>query len=79
MTVSAQSHTDHPESNCAYMNLHKPSGSATVGLVLALLSAWIWGTLPVALKILLLSVDVVTLTRFRFLGWRRQTTPVCGP
>ena len=49
------------------MELHRPSGNALLGLALGLFTAWIWGTIPVALKILLSHVDVVTLTWSRFL------------
>ncbi len=49
------------------MNLHKPTGRPSVGLALGMVSALIWGTLPVILKILVQWVDVYTLTWFRFL------------
>ena len=61
------------------MELHRPSGSAVLGLALGLFTAWIWGTLPVALKILLRHVDVVTLTWFRFLTAGLLLMPLALP
>lgn len=49
------------------MSLHESSGRWRYGLVLALITAACWATLPVALKITLEQVDAVTLTWFRFL------------
>lgn len=61
------------------MELHRPSGSALLGLALGLFTAWMWGTLPVALKILLTHVDVVTLTWFRFLAAGLLLLPLALP
>ena len=62
------------------MSLHASSGRWRLGLVLALVTAGCWATLPLALKITLEQVDAITLTWFRFLvaavlmgawlGWR---------
>jgi drug/metabolite transporter (DMT)-like permease len=49
------------------MSLHASSGRWRLGLMLALLTASCWATLPVALKITLEQVDAITLTWFRFL------------
>ena len=58
------------------MSLHQASGRWQLGLLLALVTAACWATLPVALKITLEQVDPYTLTWFRFvlaaavmLGW----------
>lgn len=49
------------------MALHIASGRWKLGLLLALATASMWATLPVALKIALEQVDPYTLTWFRFL------------
>ncbi len=49
------------------MTLHVASGRWKLGLLLALLTAALWATLPVALKVALVAVDPWTLTWFRFL------------
>ncbi|HET6603735.1 MAG TPA: DMT family transporter [Xanthomonadaceae bacterium] len=49
------------------MALHQASGRWRLGLVLALTTAGMWATLPVALKIALEQLDALTLTWFRFL------------
>lgn len=49
------------------MSLHASSGRWRLGLMLALVTAACWATLPVALKITLEQVDAITLTWFRFL------------
>ncbi|MFH1568875.1 MAG: DMT family transporter [Gemmatimonadota bacterium] len=49
------------------MNLHRSSGRAGLGLGLALLTALVWGSLPVALKILIRHLDPLTVTWARFL------------
>ncbi len=49
------------------MNLHKTSGNWRLGLGLALLTVFLWGVLPVALKITLQVLDPYTVTWFRFL------------
>jgi drug/metabolite transporter (DMT)-like permease len=48
------------------MALHTTSGRWQFGLLLALVTAAMWATLPVALKITLEQVDPYTLTWFRF-------------
>jgi drug/metabolite transporter (DMT)-like permease len=49
------------------MAMHQASGRWKLGLVLALVTAGCWSTLPVALKITLGALDPYTLTWFRFL------------
>ena len=49
------------------MALHQASGRWKLGLAMALLTAFSWATLPVALKITLEQLDPYTLTWFRFL------------
>lgn len=49
------------------MQLHSTSGRWRLGLSLSLLTAFLWGILPVALKVTLQALDVYTLTWFRFL------------
>ena len=49
------------------MALHQASGRWKLGLLLALVTAACWATLPVALKITLEVLDPYTLTWFRFL------------
>lgn len=51
----------------AVMALHESSGRWRLGLLLALVTATCWATLPVALKLTLERVDAITLTWFRFL------------
>ena len=48
------------------MAMHQASGRWKLGLLLALLTAACWATLPVALKITLEVLDPLTLTWFRF-------------
>lgn len=48
------------------MSLHTASGRWQIGLVLALVTAACWATLPVALKLVLGGLDPYTLTWFRF-------------
>ena len=48
------------------MALHQASGRWKLGLLLALVTAACWATLPVALKITLGALDPYTLTWFRF-------------
>jgi drug/metabolite transporter (DMT)-like permease len=48
------------------MAMHQASGRWKLGLVLALVTAGCWSTLPVALKITLGALDPYTLTWFRF-------------
>lgn len=65
--------------------LHQASGRWKLGLVLALVTAGCWATLPVVLKMSLVVLDPITLTWFRFvfaavfmlawLGGRRQLAP----
>lgn len=49
------------------MAMHQASGRWRFGLILALVTAACWATLPVALKITLEQLDPYTLTWFRFL------------
>ena len=49
------------------MSLHQASGRWKLGLLLALVTAACWATLPVALKLTLEQLDPYTLTWFRFL------------
>lgn len=49
------------------MALHQASGRWKLGLMLALVTAACWATLPVALKLALQQLDPYTLTWFRFL------------
>jgi drug/metabolite transporter (DMT)-like permease len=49
------------------MALHQASGRWKFGLMLALLTAACWATLPIALKVSLEVLDPLTLTWFRFL------------
>ena len=49
------------------MALHRSSGRARLGLSLALFTALVWGSLPIALKVLIDGLDAVTLTWSRFL------------
>lgn len=49
------------------MGMHQASGRWKLGLLLALVTAGCWATLPVALKITLEQLDPYTLTWFRFL------------
>lgn len=48
------------------MIAHRASGRTTLGLSLALSTAVLWATLPVALKFALEQIDALTLTWFRF-------------
>jgi drug/metabolite transporter (DMT)-like permease len=47
--------------------LHRASGRTRLGLMLSLVTALCWATLPVALKVTLQALDPLTLTWFRFL------------
>ncbi len=47
--------------------MHKTSGRWLLGLALSLVTAILWGVLPIALSITLQGLDVYTLTWFRFL------------
>lgn len=49
------------------MPLHHSSGRWRLGLSLALVTASLWGVLPIALKVALQAADVYTVTWFRFL------------
>ncbi|WP_066377454.1 MULTISPECIES: DMT family transporter [unclassified Anabaena] len=60
--------------------MHHSSGRWRLGLALSLLTVFLWGILPIALKVVLQSLDVYTIIWFRFLvsfvmlamylGWR---------
>jgi drug/metabolite transporter (DMT)-like permease len=47
--------------------LHQTSGRWRLGLGLSLLTLFLWGILPIALKVTLQSLDIYTITWFRFL------------
>ena len=49
------------------MNVHKPTGRWRLGLTLSFVTAFFWGLAPIALKRLLDSMDVYTITWYRFL------------
>ncbi|NJO40985.1 MAG: DMT family transporter [Cyanobacteria bacterium CRU_2_1] len=49
------------------MALHHSTGRWRLGLSLALVTAFLWGVLPIALKVVLQAVDIYTVTWFRFL------------
>ena len=48
------------------MNTHTPTGHWQYGLMLSILTALLFGILPIVLKGLLSSLDVITITWFRF-------------
>lgn len=48
------------------MALHQPTGRSRLGFALAATTMLLWGSLPLALKLVLESLDVVTITWFRF-------------
>jgi drug/metabolite transporter (DMT)-like permease len=50
-----------------HMALHQASGRWRLGLLLAIITALCWASLPIALKVTLEQLDAVTLTWFRFL------------
>lgn len=50
------------------MALHTTSGRWQLGFLLAISSTLLWGTLPIALSIMLRTVDAYTLTWYRMLG-----------
>ncbi|MDX2216795.1 MAG: DMT family transporter [Oculatellaceae cyanobacterium bins.114] len=49
------------------MTLHQSSGRWRLGFSLAMVTALLWGVLPIALKVALQALDVYTVTWFRFL------------
>jgi drug/metabolite transporter (DMT)-like permease len=49
------------------MELHRPSGRASLGFAFAFLTMAAWGVLPLALELVLQSLDTATITWFRFL------------
>jgi drug/metabolite transporter (DMT)-like permease len=49
------------------MPLHRSSGHWQLGLSLSLLTMFLWGVLPIALMIVLQTLDIYTLSWFRFL------------
>lgn len=49
------------------MPLHQTSGKWRLGLALSLVTVFLWGILPIALKVTVQALDVYTLTWFRFL------------
>jgi len=50
------------------VDLHQPSGRWRLGLALTLLTVFLWGVLPIALKITLEQMDAFTITWYRFLA-----------
>jgi drug/metabolite transporter (DMT)-like permease len=48
--------------------MHYSSGRWRLGLALSLLTVFLWGILPIALKVVLQALDVYTVIWFRFLG-----------
>jgi drug/metabolite transporter (DMT)-like permease len=56
--------TDMPASG----RLHRPSGRRWLGFVLALTTMLLWSVLPLALQIVLTSMDAYTITWYRFLA-----------
>ena len=49
------------------MELHTTSGRWGLGISLALFTTFIWGLIPIILKVLILSMDAYTITFYRFL------------
>ena len=49
------------------MSLHSTSGRWQLGLILSLITAFLWGILPIALKVSLQVLDASTVTWFRFI------------
>jgi drug/metabolite transporter (DMT)-like permease len=49
------------------MELHRPSGRASLGFALAFVTMASWGVLPLALELVLRALDTATITWFRFL------------
>ena len=49
------------------MNRHVTSGRWGLGLILSLLTILVWGSLPLVLKIMLISLDAFTMTWYRFI------------
>jgi drug/metabolite transporter (DMT)-like permease len=49
------------------MTLHQSSGKWRLGLALSLLTVFLWGILPIALKVTLQGLDPYTVTWFRFI------------
>lgn len=47
--------------------MHHSSGRWRLGLALSLLTVFLWGILPLALKVVLQALDVYTVIWFRFL------------
>lgn len=48
--------------------MHKTTGQWKLGLALSLITALLWGMLPIALKLLLAEMDAYSITWFRFLA-----------
>lgn len=68
------------------MTLHRASGQWRLGLLLTLFTALCWATLPIVLKIVLVVLDPITLTWFRFVvaaaftaAWLRFRGGLRGP
>lgn len=70
------------------MALHQPTGRRRLGFALAGVTMLLWGLLPLALKLVLRSLDAVTITWFRFgvaslalgagLAWRGRLPAVAS-
>ncbi len=58
------------------MDLHRTTGRTALGLTLALFTALVWGTMPVALKVLVGWLDAYTLSWSRFLAAGILIAPV---
>jgi drug/metabolite transporter (DMT)-like permease len=58
------------------VDLHRTTGRTALGLTLALLTALVWGTMPVALKVLVGWLDAYTLSWSRFLAAGILIAPV---
>jgi drug/metabolite transporter (DMT)-like permease len=75
-----------PATPPARMTLHQATGRARLGALLASTTVVFWGVLPLALKIVLRSLDSVTIIWFRMgfaalavgstLAWRRRLPPL---
>ncbi|MFC1522531.1 DMT family transporter [Elusimicrobiota bacterium] len=50
------------------MGIHRTSGRWKLGLLLTLVTAFFWGSLPIAIREVVPTVDGITLTWFRFIG-----------
>ncbi len=67
MLESVVQRTPRRSIGAKHMALHQASGRWKLGLLLALVTAACWASLPIALKVTLEQLDAITLTWFRFL------------